>query len=117
LPSISAFDHQGILQRSFDEAHTTLRVGDDYLSGEIRPQQTGANDVLTFTFTSEVELIVVESEGSGTVSRADPFGGTPTSLLGIPCRHEVPIYMPIRTTQVKVWSPIGAYVNVYGFRR
>lgn len=91
---------------------------DDYQAGEVLADQTGANNVLTFTFASPVQLVVVDANGSATdIARADPFGGTPSAALGVPCRDEVPTYMPTTTTVVKVWAPAGMVVSVYGYRR
>lgn len=92
-------------------------VKDDYPGGEVLAQQTGAAAVLTFTFASAVQLVVVESAGEDLVSRADPFGGTPSATLGIPCRDQVPTYLPATATVVKVYAPTDAAVNVWGYRR
>lgn len=94
-----------------------MPVRDDYTGGEVLAQQAGAGAVLTFTFASEVQLAVVESSGALLVSRADPFGGIPAAALGIPCRDEVPVYLPVAVTVVRVFAPVGANVNVWGFRR
>lgn len=92
-------------------------VRDDYVGGEVLAQQSGAGAVLTFTFASAVQLVVLESDGDTLVSRADPYGGTPTASLGIPCRHQVPTYLPVTATTVRVYAPTGTVVNVWGMRR
>lgn len=89
----------------------------DYTDGEVLAEQSGADGVLTFTFSETVHLAVVESFGSGLVSRADPFGGTPTDTLGWPCRHEIPTFFPVGTAAVKVYAPTGTAINVIGYRR
>jgi hypothetical protein len=94
------------------------KVHDDYQSGEILDDQTGASGVLTFTFASAVHLVVVDANGAATdIARADPFGGTPTGTRGIPCRDEVPTFMPVIATVVKVWAPTNMVVSCYGYRR
>jgi hypothetical protein len=90
---------------------------EEFTGGQVLAQQSGAGTVLTFTFASAVQLVVVDSSGDGLVSRIDPFGGTPSESLGIPCRHEVPVYLPITATVVKVYAPAGAAVNCWGMRR
>lgn len=92
-------------------------VRDDYLFGEVLAEQSGANDVLTFTFSTPVQLVVVESKGVGLVSRANPFGATPSQSLGWPCRDEIPNYFPVITSSVLVYAPNGTTVNVIGYRR
>lgn len=91
-------------------------VKDDFDGGQVLAEQTGAGAVLTFTFSAPVNLVVVEASGL-IDARADPFGGTPTATLGIPCRDETPVYLPIITSSVKVWAGVGVAVNVWGFRR
>lgn len=94
------------------------KVHDDYQSGECLADQTGAGAVLTFTFTSPVQLVVVDANGAATdVARADPFGGTPTASLGVPCRDEAGAYMPVSTSVVRVFAPVGMIVSVVGYRR
>lgn len=95
-----------------------LKVHDDYQAGEVLADQTGAAAVLTFTFAAAVNLVVVDANGATTdIARADPFGATPTATQGIPCRDEVPTFMPVTTTVVKVYAPTGMVVSVYGYRR
>lgn len=94
-----------------------IKVGDDFSGGEILAQQNGANAVLTFNFSSAVHRVFVESSGVGLTSRADPFGGTPTSTTGIPCRDEDVLEIKVTTTIVRVYAPTGAIVNVWGLRR
>lgn len=94
-----------------------VAVSDDYTDGEALPEQSGSDSSETFTFSSPVNLVVVESEGEGLVSRVDPFGGTPTATTGAPARHETPVYLPVIATTVRVFIPSGATVNVWGFRR
>lgn len=98
-------------------ASAPLAVGDDYSDGEVLAEVSGSNGVETITFTSAVNLLVAESAGEDLVSRLDPFGGTPTSSLGVPCRDEVPVYMPVTATTVKAYVPTGATLNVWGYRR
>jgi len=91
------------------------RVMDDYQGGEHLADQAGANGVLTFAFTAPVHMVVLESVGA--TSRADPFGGTPTADRGVALRDGVPMYLPVQTGTVRVWSPTGATVACFGLRR
>lgn len=122
-PSLAALETVSVANFPASQAVTgtffqaTQPVSDDFDDGQALAEQTGAGAVLTFTFASSVNLVVVESAGDGFVSRADPFGGTPTADLGVPCRHEVPTYLPVTTSEVKVYAPAGTSVNVWGFRR
>lgn len=92
-------------------------VADNYAAGEVLASQTGADAVITFNFSSIVHSVTVESDGYGLVSRADPFGGTPSSTLGIPCRHQIPQIMKVTTDVVRVFAPTSANITVWGFRR
>jgi hypothetical protein len=93
-----------------------LPVQIQYTAGEILPEQEGADDVLTFTFSQPMKKIFMESNGMGDTSRLDPFGGTPSSTLGIPCHHLDRIELEITVTTVKVFAPTGTKVNVWGTR-
>lgn len=93
-------------------------VKDEFTGGQVLADQTGAGAVLTFTFASPVQLAVVYGDGLATdVARADPFGGTPSATLGIPCGDEVPTFLPVTTSAVKVFAPAGMVVSVCGYRR
>jgi len=96
---------------------SAVQVKDDYQAGEILVDQSGAGGVLTYTFSNQQSLIVVHSVGTLLTSRADPFGGTPSSTLGIRCDDGVPVYIPVQTSAVKVFAPSGTTVTVYGVRR
>lgn len=93
-------------------------VRDDYSGGEVLADQTGAGAVLTFTFSAAVQLVVVHGDGAdGEFARADPFGGDPSAVLGIPCGDEIPTFLPVTTSSVKVFAPVGMVVSVWGYRR
>lgn len=62
-------------------------------------------------------MLVVDSDGEDLTSRADPFGGTPTASRGVPVRHEIPVWLPVTTSTVKVFAPSGATVTVWGYTR
>ncbi len=97
---------------------TPVSVLDTNISGEVLDQQSGAGGVLTFTFASAVDLVVVELDGLTTdVGRVNPFGGVPTASFGIPLRDESPIYIPVTTNSVKVYAGSGTTVNVWGVRK
>lgn len=88
---------------------------DKYLGGQVLADQAGAGAVLTFTFTTAVDLVWVLSTGTGT-SRADPFGGTPAASLGIPCPADTQQPITVTTSSVKVFAPSGTTVSVWGYR-
>jgi hypothetical protein len=92
----------------------TVDVADVYLAGEVLPDQAGAGGELAFAFAAPTDLIWVRSVGAA--SRADPFGGTPTASLGIPCPDDEPVPITVRASTVKVFAPAGATVSVWGFR-
>lgn len=97
-------------------------VKDDFPTGEILADQTGAGAALTFTFAAPVQALWVyavdpaDLTASGEV-RADPFGGTPTASLGIPVPFGGSFPIPVTTSSVKVFAASGIRVSVYGNRR
>lgn len=100
------------------DANGALKAKDDYAGGEVLADQTGAAGVLTFNFASPVNLVVIFANGAATdIARIDPFGGTPTAILGIPVGDEAASYLPITTSSVKVYAPTGMVISVSGFRR
>lgn len=93
-------------------------VRDDYQSGEVLADQVGTGSPLSFTFSAPVNLVVIDASGEDAdVARADPFGGTAGSALGIPCRNDTPTFMPVVATTISVWAPTGMTVSCYGYRR
>lgn len=89
-------------------------VIDQYTAGEILADQTGAENVLTFTFSYKMDLVWVRCDGG--TGRADPFGGTPTNTLGIICEDGVPNSLTILTKTVKIFADTGVNVSVWGYR-
>lgn len=108
---------KAVKQGARDSTAQEWDVRDDFDGGQVLEDQAGAGAVLTFTFSSPVNLVVMESSGAALVARADPFGGTPDTDTGIPLRHETPTYAPVITSSVKVFAPIGTTISVYGYRR
>lgn len=84
------------------------------VSGEALSDQSGADAVLTFTFSDFVDSVLVLSQGGD--SRADPFGGAPTAARGRPCLDGVPTQVEIRTLVVRVYAPTGSTISVWGLR-
>lgn len=93
-------------------------VRDDYDHQESLEDQNGDGAVLTFNFTQEVAMVLIVSDGANLISRATcESTETPTSTKGIRCYDEVPTYIPITTSVVKVFAPSGATVTVVGMWR
>lgn len=92
-------------------------VADDYQAGEVLADQMGAGAVLTFTFATARNLVLIEAVGTSQIARADPFGGTPSATQGVRCDDATPTYLPVTTTVVKVFAPAGMVVSVAGFSR
>lgn len=87
---------------------------DRFTDGEVLTDQTGTEGVLTFTFSSPVDLVWVLSSGGD--SRSDPFGGDPSATAGIPCVDGNQQPLTVTTSSVKVYAPQGAVVHVWGYR-
>jgi hypothetical protein len=87
---------------------------DNFSSFEALADQPGAGGVLTFTFSAAVDLIWVQSNGA--TSRAVIGAQTPSATLGAFCADGTPLPIPIHATTVKVFSPVGATVSVWGER-
>lgn len=93
--------------------HVTVDNGSDvYTTLEVLPDQTGAGDVLTFTFTGVPKLIWVMSRGD--VCRAVTTG-TPTATFGVYCDDGVPQPLSVESQTVQVYAPSGAAVTVWGY--
>lgn len=93
-----------------------LPVADDYQEFEALADQAGAGAVLTFTFTAPVQLVVVHAVGTALVARATTTQ-TPSATLGARCADDAPAYLPVTTSSVKVFAPLGMTVSVIGYRR
>lgn len=98
---------------------SAVPVRDDYTTGEVLADQTGAGGVLTFTFSAPVHMVWVRDIGAtaSNVSRVDPFGGTPSSTTGIAVPNGEPTPITVTTSSVKVFAPTGSTIAVYGYRR
>ncbi len=95
-------------------------VRDDYQAGQVLADQSGANAVLTFTFAQVVNQVWINADGgaaSTAVCRADPFGGTPSSVLGIPVYNQAATPLLVNATLVKIYAPSGQVVSVWGYYR
>jgi hypothetical protein len=89
-------------------------TNDNFTAFEALADQAGSNGVLTFTFSSAVDLIWVQSNGG--TSRAVVGSQTPSATLGAYCADGTPLPIPIHATVVKVYAPNGATVSVWGER-
>ncbi len=102
------------------DTNGTAKVKDDYQGGQVLADQTGANAVLTFTFSQQVNQVWINADGgasSTAVCRVDPFGGTPTSVLGIPVYNQAATPILVNATTVKIYTPSGQVVSVWGYYR
>ena len=88
----------------------------------------GTGEVVTATFSAEVERVVVEmiSTANQTLhaddiermeGRVTDAAGTPASNRGAVLKHEAPVQLDIATTGVKILAPFSTRTCVYGFRR
>lgn len=93
-----------------------LPVADDYQEFEALTEQTGADAVLTFTFSAPVQLVVVHAVGTDQVARVTTTQ-TPSATLGARCPDDVPTFLPVTAAAVKVYAPTGMVVSVWGYRR
>lgn len=91
-------------------------VKDDYQQFESLADQSGEGGVLTFTFTAAVQLVVVHAVGASLVARAATTQ-TPSAALGARCADDAPSYLPVTTSTVQVFTPVGMTVSVAGYRR
>lgn len=119
----NAFENLAVETKQ-DDIITALRhdtIGlftqDDYNAGQCLADQSGSGGVLTFNFSTPVNLVVVLSNGTDLIARADPFGGTPAATQGFVCGDDIPVYLPVTTSSVKVFAPAGTTISVAGFRR
>lgn len=92
----------------------TVAGTDIFTNGQVLADQTPGGTVVTFTFSAAQQLIWVKPTGGN--CRVDPFGGTPSITVGIPCDDGVPNPLTIQTTALKVFAPAGVAVAVWGYR-
>lgn len=81
---------------------------------EILEDQTGSGSVLTFTFSSAVELAWIRSVGG--ISRAGNAANIPTATKGIYCAADEPNPVTLRGTDLRVFAPIGTVISVWGYK-
>lgn len=96
---------------------SSLSVKDDYALGEVLPDQTGANNVLTFTFSEPVVSFWVAVIGDEGLVKVNHYGADPSPTSGIPVQAGGVLPIPEPTTSVKVYAPTGLIVTVWGQRR
>lgn len=92
-------------------------VGDDYASGELLEDQVGANNVLVFTFSQPVASFWVAPQGLSGTCKIDHYGGEPSATRGIPVDAGGALPIPEPATVVRVFTPTGLRVTVWGQRR
>lgn len=92
----------------------TVAGTDTYVNGQALADQIPGGTVVTFTFGAAQQLIWVKATGGN--CRVDPFGGVPSSSVGIPCDDGIPNPLTIQTTTLKVFAPVGVSVAVWGYR-
>lgn len=103
----------------------TQPVKDDYAASELLGDQSGADDVLSFTLTQAANLIIVDADNDDPADyiayrcRATVDGSEPTVETGFVCRSGQSTILPVPTsgTQVKVYAPAGVTVAVQAIRR
>lgn len=92
---------------------------DDYQQADTRPVQTGNNNVLTFTFDAEVQLVLVNPIGTeGAISYvAVDSDQTPAVDVGMPAPANQPSHFFGNRTSIDIWAPVGLKLFVTGYRR
>lgn len=110
--------------RAYSEQSIQDITMDNYTDIEYLADQSGAGGVLTFTFSSDVDLIVVElvetaadADAGAIEGRATTGTQTPTATLGAVLKHECPIPLQVTTDTCKVYAPADCNITVYGKRR
>jgi len=93
---------------------SSYNIRDFYTSGEYLNDQNGTGGVLTFNFSTIMDKVVILSAGGN--ARVDPFGGTPSQTSGIPCPDGRILELPVRTSSVKVYSPLLTTISVWGYK-
>lgn len=94
---------------------SAVTTTDSYLSSEYLADQTGTGAVLTFTFASPVDLLILHAEG-GVCRYAAGAGNTPAANAGGYLAAGETVYYPRRTTVASVYAPAGAVVSAWGTR-
>lgn len=89
-------------------------VFDRYVGGQALPDQAGDGSVKLFSFEDPVDLIWVRCDGGN--GRVDPFGGEPSTEVGIFCEDGVPQPLTISTSKIRVFALTGVVIRVWGFR-
>jgi hypothetical protein len=89
-------------------------VRDDYELGELLDDQTGSNEVNTFTFSSQVTSFWVAVVGEEGVVKIDHYGGTPSPTRGIPVEAGGVLPIPEPATVIKIYVPTGLTVTMWG---
>lgn len=94
------------------------QVRDAYGTCEVLPDQAGSGSVLTFTFSTAVQMFWVTdtSAASSAVSRVTTGSDTPTASHGIPVFNQAPCPVTVTTAAVSVYAPNGTNIVVHGFR-
>lgn len=92
---------------------------DDYADNECLPDQTGNDDVKTFTLSGASDMILVDVDNVSSTdsttyrARATLDGSTPTATTGYVCRSGMTTYIPFHCEgTVKVYAPSGTVVAV-----
>lgn len=101
-----------------------IEVIDDYATTQSAADQTGADNVLTFNFTSPADFVMVDVDVTTPTdyatyrARALLDGSNPSASTGFVCRSGTTTYLPFPTSGVvKVFAPTGTVVAVQVGRR
>lgn len=101
---------------------SAVGVADDFASGEVLPDQIGANSVLTFTFSEQQAMAWVYAVNPADLSeqgevRVHPFGGVPSASYGIPVPFGAGFPVTSPMVSFEVFAPAGIRVTVIGYKR
>jgi hypothetical protein len=98
------------------EVDGTVFARDAYTVQEDTDDQVGNGGVLTFTFPQAVQLVYVYAKTTLGTSQARASTGTPSASRGVVCDDGVATAIPVTTSAMKVFAPVGMTVSVWGFR-
>lgn len=90
------------------------RVSDELTGLEVLDDLAGTGDAQEVSFQQPVELLLLEADGGEARMR---ISVDPTETNGIRLRDGEKTYIPVQTTNCRIWAPVGVTVTVGGMYR